>query len=92
MSDLHNAPKAIWLQVDPEGDGPGEWDTHSDATWCVDKINNNDIEYVRADLIEDIERQRDKLLTICQNVVDRGIGASDVKAMKEAIASVKGQQ
>lgn len=34
------------------------------------------------------EVQRDELLTICRNVVERGIGASDVKAMKAAIASV----
>lgn len=35
------------------------------------------------------ERQRDELLTICRNVIERGIGASDVNAMKAAIASAK---
>ena len=34
--------------------------------------------------------QRDELLTICKNVVERGIGTSDVKAMKASIARVKG--
>ena len=39
----------------------------------------------------EVEKQRDELLTICRNVVERGIGASDVKAMKAAIASAKDQ-
>lgn len=34
--------------------------------------------------------QRDELLGICQRVVDRGIGASDVAAMRAAISKVKG--
>ena len=42
--------------------------------------------------LETVTKQRDELLTICKNVVELGIGASDVNAMKEAIASVKGQQ
>lgn len=35
-------PKTIWLQVD-DVDG---W--HPETTWCSDKINDGDIEYVRA--------------------------------------------
>lgn len=35
-----------------------------------------------------VKQQRDELLTICRNVVDRGIGASDVKAMREMIEKV----
>jgi len=42
--------------------------------------------------IEMLKGQRNDLLTICRNVVERGIGASDVKAMKAAIASVKADQ
>jgi len=39
--------------------------------------------------LEAAEKQRDELLSICERVVERGIGSSDVKAMKLAIASVK---
>ena len=38
-----------------------------------------------------LERQRDELMTICKNVIERGIGTSDVKAMKSAIANAKGE-
>jgi len=38
------APKIIYLQID--GDSFGEWEG---ATWCQDKINDTDVEYVRVD-------------------------------------------
>lgn len=44
-----DAPKRIWLQHDPENDG-GPFNEAHEVTWCADKINDNDIEYVRADL------------------------------------------
>ena len=37
------APDKIYLQID--GDSFGEWEG---ATWCQDKINDTDVEYVRA--------------------------------------------
>jgi len=40
------APDKIYLQID--GDSFGEWEG---ATWCQDKINDTDVEYVRADTI-----------------------------------------
>ena len=43
------APERIWLQDD------GDWQLydHGDehVTWCQDKVNDNDTEYVRADLL-----------------------------------------
>lgn len=47
----HEAPKTIWLQVDPDGDAPigSEYPLCEGATWCQDKINNNDVQYFRAD-------------------------------------------
>lgn len=44
-----DAPKRIYLQHDPEKDG-GAFKEGHEITWCTDKINDNDIEYVRADL------------------------------------------
>lgn len=35
-----------------------------------------------------LKEQYDKLAEICQNIVDRGIGTSDVKAMKAVLAKV----
>ena len=48
-----------------------------------------EVEQLRIALSAMVE-QRDELLAICERVVENGIGFSDVKAMKEAIASAKG--
>ena len=44
------APAKIYLQVDPEGERPEVLDCLEGVTWCQDKINDNDVEYIRADL------------------------------------------
>lgn len=45
-----NPPERIFLQVDPEGEGyPSEYEG---VTWCRDRINETDVEYVRKDLTE----------------------------------------
>lgn len=46
---MHEAHKTIWLQIDPEGDSPAELYLLDGATWCQDKINDNDVEYILAD-------------------------------------------
>ena len=53
--DLSNVPEShetIWLQW---GDNGGD-----DDTWCVDNINDDDVPYIRADLVfalcDEIER------------------------------------
>ena len=61
LKQLHAAPKTIYLQVDPEGVGPSEWDTLDGATWCAEQINDNDVCYVRSDRIEQLEAERDEL-------------------------------
>ena len=61
LKQLHAAPKTIYLQVDPEGIGPSEWDTLDGATWCAEQINDNDVCYVRSDRIEQLEAERDEL-------------------------------
>ena len=40
-------PKKIYLQVEPEDD------IHEGITWCEDRINDTDIEYIRADLAKE---------------------------------------
>jgi hypothetical protein len=47
-----NAPKRIWLQ----------WEDHlGESTWCADPINDEDVEYVRADLHDTLRAERDAL-------------------------------
>ena len=38
----NKAPEKIYLQIDPD-----EW--IGGTTWCEDRINDSDIEYIRAD-------------------------------------------
>lgn len=57
MSDMHNAPETIWLQVDPNGEDPTDWFLPEGATWCKDKVNGSDVEYVRADVVESLRQQ-----------------------------------
>jgi len=45
----------IWLQTEHEATG--------EMTWCEDKINDDDVEYVRADKVADLE----KTIEICSN-------------------------
>ena len=63
------APKTIWLQWygDADPDEAGEPD-HEDVTWCEDKINDSDVEYVSADAlataeerIKELEAERKRL-------------------------------
>lgn len=50
------APERIYLQwTCEESDESPPWD--GDVTWCRDKIHSDDVEYVRADLVE--PRQND---------------------------------
>lgn len=53
MSDtLKTWPERIWLQHSDEGTDPvPDFGQCHDATWCHDHINDNDIEYVRADKV-----------------------------------------
>ena len=52
-----DAPKRIYLQHDPEATGEPFNKAH-EVTWAADRINDSDIEYIRADL--SIQRQRRK--------------------------------
>ena len=46
--EMKGIPNKIYLQVDPDNEQPEKFDsTDKDVTWCVDRINDNDVEYVR---------------------------------------------
>ena len=48
---MREAPERIWLQNDPfyafPGEGADDWEG---VTWSHESINDDDIEYIRADL------------------------------------------
>ena len=51
MSDKEKTPERIWLQ-EPKDCDDDDWNEWQDViTWCADKINDSDVEYVRADTI-----------------------------------------
>jgi hypothetical protein len=45
--------ETIYLQIDPYEDG--ESLPEEGVTWCIDRINDTDIKYIRADLVEKIK-------------------------------------
>lgn len=43
---MKNIPKKIYLQIDTDGNIPEEFKELDGITWCSDRINKTDIEYV----------------------------------------------
>lgn len=63
-------PEAIYLQCDEDG-------YTDDTTWCRDSINDQDIKYVRADLV--------KSLIEAADAVDTDWNVDSAKALREAL-------
>ena len=57
---MKNLPDKIYLQIgeDINIDSNTDFNTLKEVTWCKDKINNNDIVYIRADLKQLSEETR----------------------------------
>lgn len=49
------------------------------------EVSESALESLKA-MVEKLQSERDELLLICKSVVENGIGISDVKAMRNAIA------
>ena len=45
---MKNIPERIYLQIDADGETPENFNELHGVSWCSDKINDNDIEYVLA--------------------------------------------
>lgn len=43
---MKNIPRSIFLQVDSENEKPEDFKELGEVTWCKDRINDNDIEYI----------------------------------------------
>jgi len=48
---MNNIPQKIYLQIDDEIESNTDFKelTHTEVTWCMDKINSKDIEYHTTD-------------------------------------------
>jgi hypothetical protein len=53
MSDKGKVFDRIWLQTC--GNSMSEW--YGEITWCQDKVNDDDVEYFRADIVESQRRE-----------------------------------
>jgi hypothetical protein len=78
---------AIYLQVCTEyGDENFDGEFGDEVTWCKDKINDSDIEYVRADLAKQQLQQAGDLLTRLQKADDEFI-----VGLEKDVLRLKGQ-
>lgn len=58
-------PKRIYLTKDEE--------SFSEVLWCEDRINDDDIEYIRADLVKGLEEAARKTIQSIETADIRGI-------------------
>jgi len=80
---MHKAHEKIWLQVDPDGEScdPEQYDLADDCTWCKEQINENDVAYIRADLVESLRQQ-------LSNAISRKEAAIDMQeSLRQQIAA-----
>lgn len=48
---MKNIPKKFYLQIEEDGETPEDFKELSDVTWCEDRINDSDLEYILNDNI-----------------------------------------
>ena len=85
MIDLKNVPKTIYLQVSDDEEG-GDFYDEMERTWCVDMINENDIEYTRS---VDVEGLIERLEANLQEALERPPRADCyVLGMRTAIEAI----
>lgn len=60
--ELHKGPENIFLQVDPDGESACDW--IDGVTWCEDRLNETDIEYVK---LSKNENKSDTDCGFCEN-------------------------
>ena len=64
---MSDAPERIYLQHDPESTGE-PFDKAHDVTWCQDRINKTDVEYVRATAFDASEQPVvDEVVTVAED-------------------------
>lgn len=43
---MKNIPKVIYLQIDADGETPDDFNELVGVSWCSEKVNPNDIEFI----------------------------------------------
>lgn len=76
---MKNLPKKIYLQIDADGETPEDFKELHGVSWCEDKINDNDCEYLlqtlteaQINLIDEITKYHfdlSKSVTVCEELL-----------------------
>ncbi len=61
MSNEQKPPEKIYLQNEGDGYDPQDWEG---ASWCADRIDDTDVEYIRADLAPRVSTEEAKPLDL----------------------------
>lgn len=77
---IKGAPAAIYLQCCDAEHCEVPFSEHEGTTWCADKINDLDVEYVRADLVND---DTALLRQALEALVAAGLSAHKTKQVRE---------
>lgn len=75
-------PRTIYIQWHGDGD-PDDGDVSiGDVTWCKDRIFDNDVEYIRADVVEQIRlRERERTANMAADLAcEAGLDGVSLKA------------
>lgn len=85
IAALHqSAPEVIWLQVDPEAEQFDGWEAQ---TWCSDRINATDVEYIKADKVKKLTDAARQALDVLEDLDEMEMARLRGRA-DEAIASL----
>lgn len=81
-------PEKIWLQAEPESIYPDDY--IEGVTWCADKINEEDIGYIRADLYDQLEQRNVDLVVKMADIVSKyGRLLEERDRYREALNNIK---
>jgi hypothetical protein len=67
MAEITKPHERIWLQTEAESTG--------EMTWCEDKINDDDVEYVRVDLFASLKVENEASKEMLNELLDCHYGA-----------------
>ena len=66
-------PKVIYLQKSEDEDCYPDGESNAGVTWCPDKINNTDVEYVRANTLTAQQKAIDELMAVCEKIIKKKV-------------------
>ena len=84
---MAEAPECIWIE---DEFGEGDDDQWTYGTWDVRNYRGYDVEYVRADIVQALTAERDRLREALEDIADHDTGATAGLAYTAKIA-LKGE-